>query len=38
MDLHAPQETQPLVAGSLAQRAETWRLRPGIVSVLPAER
>jgi hypothetical protein len=38
MNLHAPQETQTLVAGSPAQRAETWRLRHGIVSVLPAER
>ena len=40
MNLHAPHETQtlPLVAGSPAQRAETWRLRHGIVSVRPAER
>jgi len=38
MNLHAPQETQTLVAGSPAQRAEIWRLRHGIVSVLPAER
>ena len=38
MNLHVPQETQTLVVGSPAQRAETWRLRHGIVSVLPAER
>jgi hypothetical protein len=40
MNLHAPQETQtlPLVADSVAPRAETCRLPHGIVSVLPAER
>jgi len=38
MNLHAPQATQTLVAGSPAQRAEIRRLRHGIVSVLPAER